>query len=72
VTGLTMLMSKPRTYPGHRREATLRFGHPHAVVAVTHDERRGPSSTRVPSPWHGLPVFSAWVTQPAEAEPAPG
>jgi hypothetical protein len=36
----------------------LRFGHPYAVVALVQD---------VTSPWHGLPVFSAWVTEPENA-----
>jgi hypothetical protein len=67
VTGLAMLLSRPSTRPGHRREATLRFGHPYAVVAVTHDERRAPSSKPPARPWHGLPVFSAWVSEPGES-----
>jgi hypothetical protein len=71
VTGLAIAMSKPQTRPGLRREATLRFGHPFAVVAVAHD-RRARSSDRERSPWHGLPVFSAWVSEPAEAEPPAG
>lgn len=37
------------------REITLRFGHPYAAVAVTTDSG---------GPWHGLPVFSAWVSEP--------
>jgi hypothetical protein len=44
------------------RTAELRFGHPYAVVAVATDW-----GTR--GPWHGLPVFSAWVAQPQDAEP---
>jgi hypothetical protein len=46
--------------PGKHREVVLRFGHPYAVVAVTTD----PATA---SPWHGLPVFSAWVSEPEEA-----
>jgi len=30
------------------------------VVAVTADSR---------SPWYGLPVFSAWVARPEDAQP---
>ena len=47
------------------RTAGLRFGHPFAVVAVSVDEpgRGRPAH----GPWHGLPVFSAWVTQPEDA-----
>ncbi|KZS59793.1 hypothetical protein A4G28_01145 [Mycobacterium ostraviense] len=41
------------------RSATLRFGHPYAVVAVTSARRRG-------DPWAGVPVFAAWVCGPAD------
>lgn len=41
------------------RTATLRFGHPYAVVAVTGGRRRR-------DPWAGVPVFAAWVGEPAE------
>jgi hypothetical protein len=44
--------------PGKRRHAELRFGHPYAVAALVQDAG---------SPWHGLPVFSAWVTEPEDA-----
>jgi hypothetical protein len=43
---------------GVRREVEVRFGHPYAVVAVARQPH---------GPWHGLPVFSAWVAEPAEA-----
>lgn len=39
------------------RHATLRFGHPYAVVATA-------AGT---GPWQGVPAFSAWVAVPAEA-----
>ena len=45
--------------PGLIRAAELRFGHPYAVVAVAAGD----------GPWHGLPVFSAWVAQPEDAGP---
>lgn len=45
--------------PGLSRSATLRFGHPYAVVAVTGGRNRR-------DPWAGVPVFAAWVTKPAE------
>ncbi len=54
--------------PRRRRVAELRFGHPYAVVAVT-TEGNGvphPSHPRT-SAWHGLPVFSAWVSEPEDA-----
>ena len=47
---------------GLRRTATLRFGHPYAVVAVT--THQGPRNHD--EPWHGLPVFSAWITEPSD------
>lgn len=49
---------------GLLRTAELRFGHPFAVVAVTADEPPGSAG-----PWHGMPVFSAWVAEPEDAEP---
>jgi hypothetical protein len=61
--------------PVRRRVAELRFGHPYAVVAVATDPaaaRRRPGSAL--SPWHGVPVFSAWVSEPDDAaadEPPP-
>lgn len=47
--------------PGRRREAELRFGHPYAVVALT------TGGSDAGSPWHGMPVFSAWVSEPENA-----
>ncbi|HYK70053.1 MAG TPA: hypothetical protein VEV45_19050, partial [Streptosporangiaceae bacterium] len=44
--------------PAQHRHAELRFGHPYAVVALVQDAG---------SPWHGLPVFSAWVSEPEDA-----
>lgn len=51
-----------------QRQAELRFAHPYAVVAFTTDgnEGRRPEAART-SPWHGLPVFSAWVSEPEDA-----
>jgi hypothetical protein len=52
--------------PGKRREVVLLFGHPYAVVAVT----TGAVTTDpagAASPWNGLPVFSAWVSEPEDA-----
>jgi hypothetical protein len=67
VTGLAvaLAMRVPRT--GLVRTAELRFGHPYAVVAVTVDS----PVRRVPGPWHGLPVFSAWVADPEDAGAVP-
>ncbi|TDC41266.1 hypothetical protein [Micromonospora sp. KC213] len=58
VSGAFALMSLPP--PGVARIAELRFGHPYAVVAVAVDRRGGTG------PWHGVPVFSAWVADPQE------
>lgn len=53
---------------GGRRTATVRFAHPYAVVAVAFDDARNPGRAGSRTPWHGLPVFSAWVTDPTNAE----
>lgn len=56
VTGIAAFLV---AHPARRRRvAELRFGHPYAVVAVTVAEH---------GPWRGLPVFSAWVTDPEDA-----
>jgi hypothetical protein len=49
------------------RVAELRFGHPYAVVAVT-SQHVVPAGCEYPEPgpWHGVPVFSAWVSQPED------
>ncbi|WFE93339.1 hypothetical protein [Micromonospora sp. WMMD987] len=59
VTGAFALVSFPPE--GLRRTAELRFGHPYAVLAVATDHRDGGTG-----PWHGVPVFSAWVATPRE------
>jgi hypothetical protein len=67
VTALVVAVSAPATRPGLLRTAELRFGQPFAVVAVAADEgHRGGPGAAGHSPWHGLPVFSAWITQPEE------
>ncbi|MEU8283677.1 hypothetical protein AB0C01_05015 [Micromonospora sp. NPDC048905] len=60
VTGMFGVVSLPPE--GVARTAELRFGHPYAVVAVASDAR--PDGTA--GPWHGVPVFSAWITDPEE------
>lgn len=64
VTGMFGLTSLPPE--GVARTAELRFGHPYAVVAVATDAR----ADGVTGPWHGLPVFSAWVAEPEEVPEA--
>jgi hypothetical protein len=50
--------------PVRRRDVVLRFAHPYAVVAVATDATGSASGS---GPWHGLPVFSAWVSEPEDA-----
>ncbi|MEU5910346.1 hypothetical protein [Micromonospora sp. NPDC047527] len=64
VTGMFGTVSLPPE--GVARTAELRFGHPYAVVAVA-TERRPDGTT---GPWHGVPVFSAWVAEPEELSDA--
>lgn len=70
--GLAAGSAMPARERGRLRRATLRFGHPFAVVAVTRawtDWVRDRSGRTRSSPlWYGLPVYSAWVTVPSEAE----
>ena len=72
VSGVAVATSAPQLRPGCRRKATVRFGHPYAVVAVATNDLRVHQRDCLSSPWHGLPVFSAWISEPAEAEPAAG
>lgn len=53
---------------GVLRTVELRFCHPYAVVAVTADDDRAhaPRTARQ-GPWHGIPVFSAWMARPSDA-----
>jgi hypothetical protein len=61
VTAVGVMLAAIR--PARHREAELRFGHPYAVVALA-------TSPGQDGPWHGLPVFSAWVSKPDEATDA--
>ena len=62
----------PRTRPGVVRTAELRFGQPYAVVAVIADQdHHARQYPPVFTPWRGLLVFSAWITQPEDAVPSP-
>lgn len=69
VTSVFMASAARLPQPGRHRAAELRFAHPYAVVAVTTD-RGGPGGP--PGPWHGVPVFSAWVADPSDAGEADG
>lgn len=67
ITHLAIATSAKVPRPGKRRTALVRFAHPFAVVAAAFDDPRD-SGQAAPSVWHGLPVFSAWVTNPTDAE----
>ena len=69
VTGLAVATSARVSRTGRRRVATVRFAHPFAVVAVAFDDHQAPLASPVRSAWHGLPVFSAWMSEPTDARP---
>jgi len=58
----------PRLRDGLARDARIEFTHPYAVVAVALD-RGWTRDGACYGPWHGLPVFSGWVSSPQEAVP---
>jgi hypothetical protein len=68
VSGLAVATGYVEPRDGVVREAELRFGQPYAVVAFARqrdfDRARG---VTVAGPWHGRPVFSAWVARADEA-----
>jgi hypothetical protein len=49
-----------------RRTLHLRFDRPYAAVAVAVRPPQDPG-TSIAEAWYGLPVFSAWVAEPAES-----
>jgi hypothetical protein len=57
VSAVAVALAMRHPSRGLVRTAELRFSRPYAVVAVI-------SSA---GPWHGLPVFSAWVADPQDA-----
>ncbi|MGN9811297.1 hypothetical protein ACTMSW_18285 [Micromonospora sp. BQ11] len=65
VTAFGMVTGLPPE--GVVRVAELRFAHPYAVVAVATDDGSGGATA---GPWHGVPVFSAWVAEPEEVSEA--
>ncbi len=70
----TMAIGAAARIPARHREAELRFARPYAVVAFAADSPA--AFERLPadvSEWQGIPVFSAWVSEPEDAadEPAP-
>ena len=51
------------------REATLRFARPYAVVAVARDRSWSTDQQKwTAGPWHGVPVFCAWVDRIVDAD----
>ncbi|MFN8026661.1 MAG: serpin family protein [Acidimicrobiia bacterium] len=66
---VTAMVARTLSRPKHthtQRVLTVRFDRPYAVVAVARDDAAPtPADSRG---WHGVPVFSAWVETPAEAE----
>jgi hypothetical protein len=65
-----MVFALSARMPGMMRMGEVRFGHPYAVVAVAaNDHDADPDGADDwPDRWNGLPVFSAWVAKPGEAE----
>jgi hypothetical protein len=63
VSAVAIAASARRAPAARRRVAELRFGQPYAVAAVAVD----PGEDGRPGLWHGVPVFSAWVTEPEDA-----
>jgi hypothetical protein len=80
VTQMAIALSMTVPRRGLHRVAELRFGHPYAVVAVitedvAADDGAGQQQERgaaAPGPWQGVPVFSAWITDPEDARDDPG
>lgn len=73
VTAFAIMTSLRAPSSGLRRIATVRFGHPFAVVAVALDARSDPGTHEIQyGPWHGVPVFSAWITEPEDADEGEG
>ena len=67
VSGMAVATGYQEPRDGVERTAELRFGHPYAVVATARDQRWESGRGTVVGPWHGLPVFSAWVAKADEA-----
>jgi hypothetical protein len=67
VSAVAIAASARRPAVARRRVAELRFGQPYAVAAVAVE----PGDGGPPGPWHGVPVFSAWVADPQDAADDP-
>jgi hypothetical protein len=76
VTGLAVATSAPREPReiGIERTAILRFDHPYAAIAIAgRPTSPRPADQPAPAgaPLTGLPLFTAWVHEPEEAEAGP-
>jgi hypothetical protein len=49
-----------------RRTLRVRFDRPYAAVAVAVPPPGDDIDIGIDAAWYGLPVFSAWITEPAE------
>lgn len=68
VTAIAVALSMTRSR-STRRVADLRFAHPFAVVAVAiGGNEQAPATQAGPREWHGVPVFSAWIREPEDAD----
>jgi hypothetical protein len=59
---------RPPRERGIERVATLRFDHPYAAIAIA---GRAPAATHPESTFTGLPLFSAWIDDPADVDDEP-
>ena len=69
VSAMTVAIGFPTPQDGLRRTAEVRFDRPYAVVAVADRPWQDgwQPNTSEGAAWLGLPVFSAWVAEPDEA-----
>jgi hypothetical protein len=68
VTAMAIALSA--RVPGIGRRGEIRFGHPYAVIAVaaSDPDAEADGVGDWADRWNGVPVFSAWVAKPGEAE----
>jgi hypothetical protein len=76
ITGLAVAIAAGREpqETGIERTAVLRFDHPYAAIAIAGRPTRPRSAGQIPhapGPFTGLPLFTAWVQEPQEAEQTP-
>ncbi len=66
--GVACSATAPPPETGLERTATLRFDHPFAAVAVAGRPANLAGDEQSPNSFAGLPLFTAWIDAPAEAE----